>query len=124
MKKKILLVEDDAFVQFMMGEILSTLGYQYDIAKNGQECQPLLFQQPEQYGVVLMDIHMPEVSGIDATKAIRSYSDDPPRSIPIVAVTADPHFNDEQVISRYGMDGCLSKPITASEINEVTALFC
>ena len=122
--KKILLAEDDSFTQYMMGEIFSTLGYEYDIAKDGQECQDIVFANPDEYGVILMDIHMPKVSGVDAARGIRSVDTDPPKSIPIIAVTADSDYHDDGTVTSNGMNGYLRKPIIASEINDIVHKFC
>ncbi|MEM8655308.1 MAG: response regulator [Pseudomonadota bacterium] len=122
--KKVLLAEDDGFTQYMMGEIFHTLGYEYDIAKDGQECEEKIRAHPERYGVVLMDIHMPRMSGVDATRAIRMQASDPPRNIPIIAVTADADYHDEAAVKENGMNGYLRKPIIASEINDIVDRYC
>lgn len=124
MPKKILLAEDDQFTRYMMGEVFGALGYEYDMAKDGRECEHLIVENPGEYGVILMDIHMPNVSGVDATRAIRSNPNDPPKSVPIIAVTADADYYDARVIKDRGMDGWLQKPIIASEVNEVVARYC
>ncbi|WP_299046283.1 response regulator [uncultured Tateyamaria sp.] len=122
--KKILLAEDDSFTQYMMGEIFSTLGYDYDIAKDGQECLDIVCANPDAYGVILMDIHMPRMSGVDATRSIREKASDPPRSIPIIAVTADSDYHDDGAVTSNGMNGHLRKPIIASEINAIVHKYC
>jgi len=122
--KKILLVEDDQFTQFMMKEIIDTLGVDVDIAENGQEGCDRLDQSPSDYGLVLMDIHMPKLSGIDAAQMIRQKSNDPPRNVPIIAVTADEQYHDSSVVSQHGMDGFIAKPITAGELNGLVDRYC
>lgn len=122
--KKILLVEDNPFTKFMMKEIIKTLGYEVDVAKNGQEGCERLDQEPEDYGLVLMDIHMPKLSGVDATQIIRQKPNDQPRNIAIIAVTADEQYHDKSVVSKHGMDGFIAKPITAGELNELIDQYC
>ncbi|KIC51026.1 response regulator [Tateyamaria sp. ANG-S1] len=122
--KKILLAEDDSFTQYMMGEIFHTLGYEFEIAKDGQECQEKVHANPDAYGVILMDIHMPRVSGVDAARNIRSAPQHPPKNIPIIAVTADSDYHDDTTISSSGMNGYLRKPIVASEINAIVDRYC
>ncbi|WP_147111032.1 response regulator [Tateyamaria sp. syn59] len=122
--KKVLLAEDDSFTQYMMSEIFHTLGYEFEIAKDGQECQEKVQADPDAYGVILMDIHMPKVSGLDATRSIRSALSDPPKNIPIIAVTADADYHDDGAISSNGMNGYLRKPIVASEINAIVDRYC
>ena len=122
--KKILLVEDDHFTRFMMKEIFDTLGVNVDIAENGQQGCEKLDDSPGEYGLVLMDIHMPRMSGVDATKMIRQKPNDPPRNIPIIAVTADTHYHNESVVAAHGMDGFVTKPITAGELNGLIDHYC
>jgi len=122
--KKILLVEDDQFTRFMMGEIIRSLDVDVDIASNGQEGVDHLDENPSIYGVVLMDIHMPKMSGIDATQIIRQNPNDPPRNIAIIAVTADEQFHDADVVKQHGMDGFMSKPITAGGLLDVVDRYC
>jgi CheY-like chemotaxis protein len=122
--KKILLVEDDYFTRFMMKEIIDTLGVDVDIAENGQAGCDQLDKNPEDYGLVLMDIHMPILSGVDATRVIRSKPNDPPRNVAIIAVTADVEYHDQSVVSKHGMDGFIAKPITAVELMGLVEQYC
>lgn len=122
--KKILLIEDDYFTRFMMQEIIDTLGVEVDIAKSGQEGCDQLDKSPEDYGLVLMDIHMPKMSGVDATKIIRKSPNDPPRNIAIIAVTADAQYHNKSVVKEHGMDGFIAKPITAVELNGLIDQYC
>lgn len=122
--KKILLVEDDPFTRFMMQEIIDTLGVEVDIAKNGLECCEQFDQSPDAYGLVLMDIHMPKLSGIDAVRIIRDRPNDPPRNVAIIAVTADEQYHDLSAVIEHGMDGFIAKPITAVELNGLIDQYC
>lgn len=124
LKKKILLVEDDYFTRFMMKEIIDTLGVDIDIAENGQDGCDQLTQNPDAYGLVLMDIHMPNLSGVDAAKLIRSSPNDPPRNVPIYAVTADVQYHDISTVSKLGMDGFIVKPVTPGELNALVDRYC
>lgn len=123
-KKRILLVEDDVFTRFMMKEIIDTLGVAVDVATNGQEGCDQIKQNPEAYGLVLMDIHMPKLSGVDATRIIRADPNDPPRNVAIIAVTADERYHDRSVVSEHGMDGFIAKPITAGELMGLVDRYC
>ncbi|KMW57184.1 Sensory box histidine kinase/response regulator [Candidatus Rhodobacter oscarellae] len=123
-KKKILLVEDDAFTRFMMREIIATLEVDVDIAINGYEGCDQIRQFPDDYGLVLMDIHMPKLSGVDATRIIREEPNDPPRNVAIIAVTADERYHDKSVVSDLGMDGFIVKPITAGELLGLVEQYC
>lgn len=122
--KKVLLVEDDQFTRFMMQEIIATLGVEVDIAETGQQGCDQLEESPDEYGLVLMDIHMPKLSGVDAARMIRQNPNDPPRNIPIIAVTADTHYHDDSTVNFHGMDGFIAKPITAGELNGLIDRYC
>ncbi len=122
--KKILLVEDDFFTRFMMKEIIDTLGVAVDVAEDGQAGCDQLDQNPDVYSLVLMDIHMPKLSGIDATNAIRSSPNDPPRSVPIIAVTADEQYHDNLTVAKLGMDGFIVKPVSPGELNALVDKYC
>jgi len=122
--KKILLVEDDEFTQFMMKEVIGTLEVQVDVAGNGQEGCECLDEQPDAYCLVLMDIHMPILSGVDATRQIRSSPNDPPRNVPIIALTADEKYHDQAVVSKHGMDGFVAKPVSPGQILGLINKYC
>lgn len=122
--KKILLVEDDYFTRFMMKEIIDALGVDVDIAENGQQGCEQLDQCPGEYGLVLMDIHMPKLSGVDAARLIRAHPNDPPRNVTIIAVTADAQYHDHAVVSSHGMDGYIAKPITAGALMGLVDRYC
>lgn len=121
---KILLVEDDNFTRFMMREIIDTLGVAVDVAEDGEQGCRQLASNPNVYDLVLMDIHMPLLSGVDATKRIRALPDDPPKNVPIIAVTADEAYHDEIVVNKYGMNGFLAKPISPGEILGLIDQYC
>lgn len=122
--KKVLLVEDDAFTRYMMKEIAETLGVDVEIAEDGDAGAQLIAERPTEFGLVLMDLHMPRLSGIDAAMKIRELSDDPPRMIPIIAVTADVNYHDEAVIKKLGMNGYASKPVSPGRLLELISEHC
>ncbi|MEX0371565.1 MAG: response regulator [Tateyamaria sp.] len=121
-RKKVLLVEDDQFSRFMMREVIDMLGVPVDIAADGQEGCDTLSANPDEYGLVLMDLHMPGMSGIDATRFIRSQSAN--RTVPIIAVTADADYHDAAVVGDLGMDGFASKPITPGHLMKLIDEYC
>ena len=126
MRKKILIVEDDSFTRFMMKQIINTLemGLDVDVAEDGAQGCDLLEATPDTYALVLMDIHMPKLSGLDATKRIRSSPNDPPNSIPIFAVTADSAFHHPLAVEQYGMDGFITKPISPGDLIGLVEKYC
>lgn len=126
MRKKILIVEDDSFTRFMMKKIIDTLemGLDVDVAEDGMQGCDLVEAKPEIYGLVLMDIHMPNLSGLDATQRIRNCPSDPPKSIPIFAVTADSDFHHPLAVEKYGLDGFISKPISPGDLIGLVEKYC
>ncbi|MCB4456210.1 MULTISPECIES: response regulator [Leisingera] len=110
--RKVLLVENDEFTRYMMREIIVALGVDVEIAEDGQASIDMLSSAPNEYGLVLMDLHMPRVSGVEATRQIRAAPVDPPSSLPIVAVTADVAYHDDAIVKGLGMNGFAPKPVT------------
>ena len=113
---KILLAEDNRVNQKVATKVLQRLGYRADIANNGLEAIAALEKQA--YDVILMDLHMPEMDGIEATKVIRDrYSEKyRPR---IIAMTADVTQEIRDECSRVGMDAYISKPVKSSTLADV-----
>ncbi|APX11137.1 response regulator [Tateyamaria omphalii] len=121
-QKKVLLIEDDQFSRFMMKEVIDMLGVGVDIAENGKQGCDTLDDNPEDYGLVLMDLHMPEMSGIDATNYIRTRV--PPNAVPIIAVTADVDYHNAQVVKKLGMNGFASKPVSPGHLMDLIDQYC
>jgi CheY-like chemotaxis protein len=124
--KKILIVEDDHFTRFMMKKIIDTmdLGLSVDVAEDGAAGCERLENRPNDYALVLMDVHMPNLSGLDATKRIRANESDPPRQVPIIAVTADADYHHPLAVKEYGMDGFMAKPISPGGLVELLDKYC
>lgn len=122
--RKVLLVENDEFTRYMMREIILTLGVDVDIAEDGQACIDMLSSAPNEYGLVLMDLHMPRVSGIEAVRQIRKAPMDPPSGVPIIAVTADVAYHDDTKAKELGMDGFAPKPVTPGRLLQLIDSFC
>jgi CheY-like chemotaxis protein len=109
---KILLAEDDALTRFMMSEMLEELDLEFDTCADGAQCVDLVQTNPDVYGLILMDIHMPNRTGIEAMNLIRGAYAHPPRDIPIVAVTADQSWQDSKRVKDAGFTDVLSKPVS------------
>ena len=111
--KRILLAEDVLINQIIAIEMLKTAGYQVDVADNGIEAVDAVEHQP--YDLILMDVHMPSMDGLGATRKIRALG--PPRGqIPIIALTADAVAGVREQYLAAGMDDFLSKPFNRSEL--------
>lgn len=102
----ILLAEDNLINQKLALRVLSKLGYKAALANNGKEAVEMLLQH--QYQLVLMDVLMPEMDGLESTKHIRSNHTHQPL---IVAMTANALPEDKSVCLKAGMDDYITKPI-------------
>jgi signal transduction histidine kinase/ActR/RegA family two-component response regulator len=113
---RILLAEDLAVNQKVALAMLRRFGYEADVAGNGIESVDAVKRQP--YDLVLMDIQMPEMDGLDATRAIIAL--DPGRARPtIVGLSANAMAEDVQSAKEAGMDDYLSKPISPAELRSL-----
>ncbi len=114
---RILLAEDNLVNQKLALRLLEKRGHSVLIAGNGQEALTLL--ETNSVDLILMDLQMPEMNGIEATKAIRGGGRYGSRRTPIVAMTACAMASDRQRCLDAGMDGYLSKPVRAAELYEM-----
>ena len=116
---KILLAEDNVSSQKVTLQILKRLGYKADVAANGIEVLQALERQP--YDLVLMDVRMPEMNGLEATQIIRQrWPDNGPK---IVAITAYAMQGDKEKCIEAGMDDYISKPIKMNELADVLSKY-
>jgi PAS domain S-box-containing protein len=113
LKPKILLVEDNVVNQKVTLNQLKKLGYDADIAANGQEA--LYMMAKIQYNLVLMDCQMPVMDGYDTTRAIRQLEGDNQHTC-IIALTANAMKEDRERCMEAGMDDYLSKPILKEQL--------
>ena len=104
--KTILIAEDNDSNYILMTYILKKY-YQYERATNGQEAVEMV--DKKDYDIVLMDIKMPVMNGLEATKAIKEKHPD----LPIIALTANAFDSDRQLAFEAGCDGFLAKPVSS-----------
>jgi CheY-like chemotaxis protein len=104
----ILVVEDDRMTQFYLRKILEKLGVRVEIAENGQEALEILNQN--RFDCILMDVQMPVLDGVEATKTIRTMDGDV-KETPIIAMTAYAMSGDREKFLASGMDDYIAKPI-------------
>ncbi len=119
--KPILLVEDYPNNQLVALAHLKKLGYDADIAENGQVAIDRLIAHGEQYQLVLMDWQMPVMDGLETTRLIRKMEDDSGQHLPIVGMTANAIKGDRERCLEAGMDDYLAKPIRRSELSRILA---
>lgn len=110
---RVLLVEDNTVNQRVALRILERLGYRADVAGNGQEALDAMRVIP--YDLVLMDVHMPEMDGLEATRQLRlwEYTEGAPI---IIAMTANAMQGDREICLAAGMDDYISKPVRIEEL--------
>lgn len=113
----ILLAEDNKVNQLLIRKVLESYGHRIKVANDGLEAVEL--NTSEAFDVILMDVHMPQMDGMEATKAIRTHDD-----IPIIATTADAISDHIDQYISFGMNAYVSKPVDWAElvrtINKVT----
>ena len=110
----VLLVEDNKINQKVALLMLARLGIVPDIAENGQEALDCV--EKKNFDLILMDLHMPGMDGIETTRHIRSMLGE--TCPPIVALTADGLRQTQLQSGELGLDGFLSKPISAEQLRE------
>jgi PAS domain S-box-containing protein len=118
-KKRILLAEDNPVNQKVASLNIKKLGYEVDIVENGKAA--LEAMQNNEYHAVFMDIQMPVMDGLDATRAMRQYEADNgiEKKISIIAVTANAMKGDRERCLKAGMNAYIAKPFTIDQLNEV-----
>ncbi|NOQ29920.1 MAG: response regulator [Helicobacteraceae bacterium] len=108
--KKILIVEDNMTNRLFLSVMMDEFGIETVEVENGQEAVDIF--KKEKFDLVLMDEEMPVMSGMDATRIIRSYEDDKhSKSTPIIAVSSNTQKGDKEGFLRVGMNEYLPKPI-------------
>jgi len=108
---EILIAEDNFVNQKLTIHILSKMGYKPEVAANGHEVLEMVAKK--KYDMILMDIQMPEMDGLEATQFIRLHAEEQPV---IVAMTANAMREDREICIKAGMDDYLSKPMKLAEI--------
>ncbi|MCX8043300.1 MAG: response regulator [Desulfobacterota bacterium] len=104
----ILLAEDNPVNQQLAVKLLTKAGYSVEVAANGREAVEKFAAQPDAYDIIFMDVQMPEMNGLDATKMLRSLGF---ISIPVIAMTANVIKGDREKCLESGMNDYIPKPI-------------
>ncbi|MBE0700119.1 MAG: response regulator [Acholeplasmataceae bacterium] len=110
---KVLLVEDNDMTQKITKQILEKHAFEVDVAQSGHQAIEKVLKQ--RYGLILMDIEMPEINGIDTTIAIRKLENG--KDLPILAMTANTFFEQRVKCTRAGMNDHISKPVDPNKLH-------
>jgi len=116
---RVLLAEDNAINQRLTVRLLEKRGHTVSVVQDGTEALAILRRQT--FDVILMDIQMPHMDGLETTQAIRTYEQDTTTHVPIVAMTAHAMQGDRERCLAAGMDGYVTKPLRPTELFEVIA---
>ena len=109
----ILVVDDNEINRLLASKVLSKWGLQVDFAENGKVALEKVIQA--RYDLILMDLHMPVMDGMEATKAIRKMEENYAR-VPIIALTASLFSHELEIITECGMNGYVMKPFVPNEL--------
>jgi len=123
--KTILVAEDVEINRDIVAAILSEVdGLTVEFAADGKEVVDKFEKSPNRYTLILMDVQMPVMNGLEATKAIRRLKCENAREIPIIAATADVEEKEIQLCLEAGMNDYIEKPIDYEKILAVAAEHC
>ena len=114
---RVLVVEDNAVNQRLATRLLEKRGHRVTVTANGREAVESV--EKHTYDLILMDVQMPEMDGLEATAVIREREKRKGSHIPIIALTAHAMKGDRERCLAAGMDGYLTKPIRSQELDEV-----
>jgi PAS domain S-box-containing protein len=112
----VLVAEDNLVNQFMLSKILKDWNVKVDIVDNGRKALEKL--KDNHYDIVLMDTHMPEMSGYQTAKTIRVDFEEPKRSVPIISLSAASYDHEQEQAISAGMNDVLAKPFLPYELHE------
>ncbi|MCF8490815.1 MAG: response regulator [Rhodospirillum sp.] len=119
MAKKILIVEDNDLNMKLFNDLLQANGYATVQTKDGREVLDLA--RANHPDLILMDIQLPEISGLEITKMLKD--DEDLKAIPVIAVTAFAMKGDEEKIREGGCEGYIAKPISVASFLQTVAKF-
>ena len=111
-RKTILIVEDNELSRRLLNDVLDARGYRIVLAATGTAAIEVARQ--EKLHLILLDMRLPDISGLDVVRALRSLAN--ARHIPIIAVTAYAMRGDEQIVMAHGCDAYMSKPINIRDV--------
>ncbi|MDZ7604921.1 MAG: response regulator [Cyclobacteriaceae bacterium] len=114
--KKVLIAEDSSVIQNLTKKILQIQNYEIFSAKNGVQVLSML--ENESFDIILMDINMPQMDGMECARQIRKLSDPVKSSIPIVAITGNAMNYSKEEFQAAGINEYLQKPLNFDNLVE------
>ena len=120
-QEKVLVVDDNEINRILLEKMLSKCSFQLDFCENGKEALDKVLNKD--FDVVLMDIHMPVMNGLEAVQAIRKLEDPYFKELPIIALTASVLSNDIEEIYKTGFNEYQSKPFKIEELIDKISKF-
>jgi PAS domain S-box-containing protein len=118
--KRVLVAEDNLINQRIVSFQLKKLGFEIDLASDGQEAYEK-YSSEQNYDLIILDIQMPKMDGYEVAKAIRQMERNFASHSPIIALTANAMKGDRELYLEAGMDGYVSKPFTLETLQEAIA---
>lgn len=118
---RVLIVEDTPASRKLLATVLGKRGYQVDLAENGEEAVQMVHERD--YDVVLMDVQMPIMDGLQATALIRRLTEPAKSHLPIVAVTAFAQRGQRELCLAAGMNDFITKPVDLPVLVNVVERF-
>ncbi|MDI9537988.1 MAG: response regulator, partial [Bacteroidota bacterium] len=116
-RKQILLVEDNPINQKIAEKMLLRLDYHVTIVSNGREAVDVMDNKGSEFSLILMDVQMPELNGLDATKELRSKG----FKLPVIAMTANALKGDREICIEAGMNDYIGKPVRFETLESIVS---
>jgi CheY-like chemotaxis protein len=116
-KKQVLVAEDSSVIQNLTKKVLQFQNYDIHSARDGQQVLDML--KEKDYDIILMDINMPKMDGMECSRRIRSMDDEKKSQVPIIAITGNASNYSEEDFEKVGMNEYIPKPIDFDRLVEV-----
>lgn len=115
--KRVLVAEDSSVIQNLTKKVLQFQNYEIESAKNGEEVLKVV--KEKKYDVILMDIGMPKIDGMECTRQIRAMDDKEKSNIPIIAISGNAKNYSEEEFKRVGINEYIPKPLDFDHLVEM-----
>jgi CheY-like chemotaxis protein len=116
-QKRVLIAEDSSVIQNLARKILEFQNYEITSVKNGEQVLQILEQ--ETFDILLMDINMPIMDGMECVKKVREHADKKKASVPVVAITGNAKNYSEEEFKAAGFNDVLVKPLNFDKLVEI-----